>query len=208
MGTTPTLFCVGSPPAPPSSALGPAPALSTHPPGAPGLPRCRAAIWPHGRESMSAINKEEFLPTHAQLVQASGRQLCRRPFARRCLGWCCGPWEAAVVLPLLRPAPSSCPRASSRLFQAVPLTAAAHTLSLPPSKQVLALVVPEVVPAFRAPLEAALRCALCRPGACLVGIPLPAVHPSPAPMGACTRIGHARSRSAVAGQAALTGMRL
>ncbi|KAL4431419.1 hypothetical protein ABPG75_006675 [Micractinium tetrahymenae] len=51
----------------------------------------RAAIWPHGRESVSSINKEEFLPTHAQLVQ------------------------------------------------------------------VLAVVVPEVIPAFQPPLEAALR---------------------------------------------------
>ena len=100
----------------------------------------RGAIWPYGRESVAAISKEEFLATHAQLVQASRAR------------------QASVAGP-------GCIRCTPAALEAGRLLARAlrdghpcfaHLLARSPLLQVLAVVVPECVPAFRQPLEAAL----------------------------------------------------
>ena len=56
-----------------SAAASPAnvvPCALPHPPPLDPLgPHGRGATWPHGRESIPAMSKEQFLATHAQLVQ-------------------------------------------------------------------------------------------------------------------------------------------
>lgn len=51
---------------------------------------CSAAVWPFGRETISLLSKEEFMATHAHLVQVRGRGgtgVVQGRYLQMCRGW-------------------------------------------------------------------------------------------------------------------------